>query len=370
MRRAAAIVVLCAFLAVAVAACGSESTEAEGVAGPSEVALEPLSSEGDNPFTPPVGEDETDIEPPPEVAQGGPTTFAGNTAGLYGGTLDYATCDAEQLVSYLEATPEKASAWADALSIQTTEISTYVDELTPVILRTDTRVTNHGYVDGVATPIPSLLQAGTAVFVNKYGSPVVKCYCGNPLTAALPLTKPTYTGTPWPGYRPGNVTIIQNSTTVINVFKLYDPDTGTIFTRPAGTSGGDDGPAEPEPEPEPTPEPEPEPEATTPPPEEPAPEPEPEAVQEQPSAYFDPQAGSPGDSYTLYVEGFEPNVTLDVVLTRPDGASESYSIETADAGTGQYTFPQTGGDTLLGTYTAVITNPNTGASTQAQTSVN
>lgn len=364
MRKTASLITLCALLVV-MGCGGSDSAEDEGVAGPSEVALEPVSTEGDNPFTPPVGEDATEIKPPPAVARGEPSTFSGDLAGLYGGTLDYATCDAEKLVSFLEASPDQARAWADTLSIRPTEIRTFVDDLTPVILRTDTRVTNHGYVDGVATPIPALLQAGTAVFVDVYGAPVVKCYCGNPLTAPLPLTQPRYTGNPWPGYTPGNVTIIQNSTKVINVFKLYDPETGTIFTRPAGTSGGDDRPLatapEPTPEPEPTP--------TPPPPDEPAPEPVPPDVQEQPSAYFEPQAGQPGDTYTLYVEGFEPGVTLDVQLTRPDGVTESYSIDTGDAGTGQYTFPQTGGDTPLGTYTAVITNPNTGASTQAQASV-
>ena len=335
--------------------CGSSESEDEGVAGPSEVTLEEVSSPGDNPFTDPVGEDQANVEPPREAGSG---RYSGDLPGLYGGTLNTATCNRKQLVTFLEASPDKAAAWADTLSIEPTEIRSYVNQLTPVTLRTDLRVTNHGYTDGVATPIPALLQAGTAVLVDVYGAPVVKCYCGNPLTASVPIAKPTYVGTPWPAFQPGNITIIQRTITIIKVFKLYDLETGKIFTRPAGTTGTQDQP--------PTTAPAPEPQA----PEPQTPEPQtPEPPAEQPSAYFTPAAGSPGDTYTLYVEGFAPNVTLNVELTRPDGATESYSITTGDAGTGQYTFPQTGGDTLLGTYTAVLTNPSTGASTTAQTSV-
>lgn len=359
MRGASNLVVAVvgAIASVAVGCGSSDSDGGDGVAGPSEVMLEEVSSAGDNPFTDPVGQDEKNVQPPKAVAQSGSGKYSGDLPGLYGGTMDYATCDRKQLVTYLETTPDKARAWSDTLSIEPTEIKSYVNKLTPVTLRTDTRVTNHGYTDGAATPTPSLLQAGTAVLVDRYGAPVVKCYCGNPLTAAVPVAKPTYTGTPWTGFQPGNVTIIQNSTTVINVYKLYDLDTGKIFSRPAGSVGNLDLPPD-SPDTPTTP--------TTPPE---APPDTPTQTQEQPSAYFTPQAGGVGDTYTLHVEGFAPNITLDVQLTRPDGASESYSITTGDAGTGQYTFPQTGGNTPLGTYTAVTTNPETGASATASTSV-
>lgn len=39
----------------------------------------------------------------------------------------------------------------------------YFDELTPMVLTSDTRVTNHGYHDGRPTPHQAVLQAGTAV---------------------------------------------------------------------------------------------------------------------------------------------------------------------------------------------------------------
>ena len=57
----------------------------------------------------------------------------------------------------------------------------YIRELRPVTLTRDTRVTNHSFVDGRAVAFQSILQAGTAVLVDKDGVPVVRCRCGNPL---------------------------------------------------------------------------------------------------------------------------------------------------------------------------------------------
>jgi hypothetical protein len=297
------------------------------------------------------------------VTSGTRTSFSGNLPGLYGGTMDSKSCDADQLVAYLDANPTKADAWSRVYGISRSDIPDFVDELTPVLLRSDTRVTNHGFVNGVANPIASLLQAGTAVFVNKYGEPVVKCYCGNPLTAATPLASPHYYGTPWAGYAPGQITIIERSVTIIRTYTLYDPETGTLFRRPAGTDGSEDKPAKGA---EPAPPLQPEPTTTQP---EPTQTQEaPSAPSESPSASFSPSAGTVNDTYTLSASGFQPNVTLQVTLTRPDGAVEHYSITTGDAGTGSYTFPHNG-TPPTGTYTAEVVNPNTGASTHASTSV-
>ena len=52
-------------------------------------------------------------------------------------------------------------------------------------------------------------------------------------------------------------------------------------------------------------------------------------------------------------------MTLSVRLTRPDGASESYSIRTNGSGSGSYTFPRVA-DAVTGTYTAVVTDPGSG----------
>ncbi len=52
-------------------------------------------------------------------------------------------------------------------------------------------------------------------------------------------------------------------------------------------------------------------------------------------------------------------MTLSVRLTRPDGASESYTIPTNGSGSGSYTFPRVA-DAVTGTYTAVVTDPGSG----------
>jgi Domain of unknown function (DUF6777) len=198
-----AILAIAASLAVAstVSACGgsSASTTAKGIKGPSEVSLQPVSKRIPNPFTEPVGKDKKRVRPPKAAVS---TSYSGNLAGLYGGTRNYATCNASQLVDFLEQNPDKARAWATTLGIQVTQIQDYVYGLTPVILRTDTRVTNHGYVNGQADAIQAVLQASTAVFINNYGQPVVKCFCGNPLTAPIAATTPVYVGPPGSASRP------------------------------------------------------------------------------------------------------------------------------------------------------------------------
>jgi hypothetical protein len=46
-------------------------------------------------------------------------------------------------------------------------------------------VTNHAFLNGRVIAYQAILQAGTAVLVDKYGRPVARCRCGNPLTEAV-----------------------------------------------------------------------------------------------------------------------------------------------------------------------------------------
>ena len=368
----AAFAAACAALAAATAltACGGNAkvaTSAGGVKGASEITAEPVSSAGNNPFTAPAGNDMSGVKPPPAAASttGGPATYRGGLPGLYGGTRDYATCDAGKLINFLEHEPSKAAAWAGVLGIQVTRIRYYVHHLTPVLLRTDTRVTNHGYVNGQATVIQSVLQAGTAVFVNKYGEPVIKCYCGNPLTPPILYQEPVYIGPRWTGFSTTHITIIKQSITVINIFTLYDPDTGTTFKRPAGTDGSSDRATNQNLPPQMNPN-------TTPPPTPtPTPQPTPQQPQQQPespSASFSPNPGHQGDNFVLSASGFQPGSHLDVTLVRPDGHVEHYPISTGGDGSGSYTFTNTG-NVITGTYNATVTNPSTGATAHASVQV-
>jgi Domain of unknown function (DUF6777)/Protein kinase domain len=198
---------------------------------PAAVALEQVGTPGANPFMPPVGTDQPGLRLPP--GSGG--TFSGATPGLYGGTLRKASCNPQQLVSFLRVHPDKAAAWASVLGIRTADIPGYVARLTSAVLRSDTAVTNHGYIDGHVTSFPAVLQAGTAVLVDRYGQPVTKCFCGNPLTRAVAYTQLTYTGKRWRSFSPTSVTYIQKTTTPANSFTLVNPISGAAFRRAPGS---------------------------------------------------------------------------------------------------------------------------------------
>lgn len=183
------------------------------------------------------------------------TSSTGGTPGLYGGTMNKAACDPAQMVKFLADNPDKAAAWVEAMNqdpnvklpdgspLTVATIPDYVATLTPVTLSSDTRVTNHGYRNGKPTTLQAVLQAGTAVLVDGYGVPRVKCFCGNPLNGPVATkTTPIYTGKPWTGFSPTAITAVQKNPTIINVFILKDPTTGTLFNRPAGTTGTKDTP--------------------------------------------------------------------------------------------------------------------------------
>src|SRR6184192_651097 len=103
LRLAACLATLAA--ATALAACGGSakvSSSASGVKGASEITAEPVSTAGNNPCTAPAGNDMSGVKPPPgAVSTGtGPATYRGGLPGLYGGTRDYATCDAGKLINF------------------------------------------------------------------------------------------------------------------------------------------------------------------------------------------------------------------------------------------------------------------------------
>lgn len=350
-------------------ACGGSgtSTHATGAKGPSEVAAAPVSTPGANPFTATVGKDMPGVTPPAAAVSsgGGPASYRADLPGLYGGTRNHRSCDAVKLVNYLEQNPGKAAAWAGTLGIQTTQIRNYVAGLTDVLLRTDTRVTNHGYVNGIADPIQSVLEAGTAVFVDKYGRPVVKCYCGNPLTPPVLYTAPVYTGPLWTDFSAQHITIINQSTTIINVFTLYDPTNGMLYTRTPGLHGRDG--SYPGPATNTTTQPTtPSPTSTGPTPAQP---PAPPATTEHPTVSLSPNPVTQGDTVTLSASGFAPGATLQITVNRPDGVVEHYPLSAGADGTGTYTFANAGANAPLGTYNVTVANAGTNAQASASIDV-
>src|SRR5882757_5636221 len=182
------------------------------------VQLEPTSSPGENPFMAPVGTDQADVTPPVNTAG----QFTGDTPGLFADNGNQTSCDGKTLVANLQSDPPRVTAWSSALGITPPEVPNFVNTLTPVVLRADTSVTQHGYVDGTYAPYPAVLQAGTAVFVDSYGEPTVKCYSGNPLTAPQADPQPRYVGVAWRTFQPTHVTYIRPTVIVINEYTFID----------------------------------------------------------------------------------------------------------------------------------------------------
>ncbi len=169
-------------------------------------------------------------------------TIPGDAPGLYGGTGDDATCDLGQLNDYLAdpANADKATAFAKVLGIEVSGIDETLEEFTTVIVNVDLFVTNHGFSGGEANAFVAVLQAGTAVAVDRHGVPRVKCACGNPLAPApagvvFDADTPT-TGTPWSGWDPAAVAVPEASDEPVDAFDLIDVETGGTQTVPAGGS--------------------------------------------------------------------------------------------------------------------------------------
>ena len=242
VASAAVVVAVAALIAGAIALTDGGTTS-------SAVTLEPAAQTGRDPFTATVavGPGVTFRDSVASVVATTRNSFptdpkthtliaAATTPGLYGGSGDARVCDPEKVVSFLGQNPQKAAAWAGVLGISVNQIAAYVGGMTPVLLTSDTLVTNHGYRDGRATALQSVLQAGTAVMVDNTGLPRVKCNCGNPLSPPETITAIHTRGTPWPGYTPTRVTVVQPGpmTTSISVINIR---TGAIYQESVGSGG-------------------------------------------------------------------------------------------------------------------------------------
>ncbi|MFD7321737.1 DUF6777 domain-containing protein [Streptomyces sp. NPDC059875] len=222
-------------------------------AGGGEVFLQNASATGPDPFTKSTARatgaspSAVPLPSPTKTTDANSTrSVNGSAAGLYGGTRNVASCDVEQQIRYLAAAPAKNAAFASVLEIPTGEVPGYLRSLTPLQLRVDTRVTNHGFRDGSPTSYQAVLQAGTAVMVDDRGVPRVRCACGNPLTEPVAQKAPKTTGTAWSGYQPTQVVVVAPSVTVVNVFVVYDPEDDGWFARePGDHQGQQDKPAPP-----------------------------------------------------------------------------------------------------------------------------
>jgi len=231
----AVVVVLALVAGLLFVVLGSDSASA------GEVILEPSAADGDDPFFESVATSAVEVEGGgvEEVAGGGDSieSVGGATPGLYGGTGDDAVCDPAGLVGFLDENSEKAAAFADVLGIAPADIEDYVAGLTPVLLREDTRVTNHGFESGRATARQSVFQAGTAVLVDDRGVPRVRCACGNPLTEP-DAASGSYEGDPWRGFDDSRLVAVAPAGESQSELELVNVTTGEPYTVPVGGSAG------------------------------------------------------------------------------------------------------------------------------------
>ncbi|HEY0411491.1 MAG TPA: DUF6777 domain-containing protein, partial [Candidatus Dormibacteraeota bacterium] len=219
--------------------------------GRGEIVLQPASAAGAHPFTATVVTGRPAAAPAATTgaapARGdGParpaiTTTRGSQPGLYGGTRGTATCDPQQLVAGLQQRPVRAAAWAEVEGIVPGDIPAFAGGLTAVVLRGDTRVTDHGFLTDHASSYQSVLEAGTGVMVDHFGVARVRCAGGSPLTPPVPVTvNPRYVGTRWTGFAPAGVTVVTAASQPMASMLLVDGATGARFSRPVGTDGRGD----------------------------------------------------------------------------------------------------------------------------------
>nr|WP_308431543.1 DUF6777 domain-containing protein [Streptomyces lucensis] len=224
MVAVTAAVVVAVVLAVVLTRPGGAPSAKGG-----EVFLQSANSAGPNPYTKSTARQSSALPPPSGSAAPSTGTVnavrgvSGGAPGLYGGTQKVAACDVEQQIRFLRADPARNRSFASVAGVEPAGVPGYLRSLTPVQLRVDTRVTNHGYRDGRATAYQAVLQAGTAVLVDGHGVPRVRCACGNPLTPPVAQrAAPEPVGARWPSYRPSGVVVVMPARKPLDVFVIYD----------------------------------------------------------------------------------------------------------------------------------------------------
>lgn len=249
--RRTVLAALSAGVLLAVAGCGEGGDRtAKGTTGTAEakdVLLQSLASPGPGPFT--VSTARAAASPSPTGAPDAEPTSATQTVhrvsgavpGLYGGTRSVAACDVERQATLLADDEDKARAFADASGIEAVQIPGYLKSLTPVVLRADAQVTNHGYSAGSATAFQAVLQAGTAVLVDSRGMPRVRCACGNPLRPPVVADgKVAHRGERWPGYDPARIVAVEPGVKPATSLIIVNVDDNSWIERAMGDSGGRD----------------------------------------------------------------------------------------------------------------------------------
>ncbi|CAL2068791.1 MULTISPECIES: DUF6777 domain-containing protein [Streptomyces] len=243
----------CVLLSVGLLLTGCAGASVKEAQLGEEVFLQPAAEQGPNPFTAsmatgpartgtprPTGPGRTaDVSAPPAGLAVAPLAAAralsGGTPGLYSGSVRVSGCDVERQIGGLTADPARRDAFAHVAGVSPADLPGYLRALTPVLLRADTRVTNHGYQGGRTAGYQAVLQAGTAVLVDDRGVPRVRCACGNPLRPPEEARGGVGArGTAWSGYRPNQVIVVTPAPQTVGSLTLLDAGTNTWIERRLG----------------------------------------------------------------------------------------------------------------------------------------
>ncbi|MET8751757.1 DUF6777 domain-containing protein [Streptomyces sp. NPDC004667] len=238
----AALLAVVGLLAAGCSGSGPEQTKG-AAADRMELALQPVGAPGPDPFTPSSATAESaPVQPPlPNASGRGIRTVGAATPGLYGGTNRLGSCDVERQVTLLTSDDGKSRAFAEVAGVEREKIPEFLRGLTPVVLRADTRITNHSFRDGRADGYQAVLQAGTAVLVDAHGMPRVRCACGNPLAAPLGAKgSPLLKGDQWNGYHANQVIVIEPTAQAINSLVIVNIADNTWIERKTGDDGAQD----------------------------------------------------------------------------------------------------------------------------------
>ncbi|MFF3749403.1 DUF6777 domain-containing protein [Streptomyces sp. NPDC002018] len=253
-RRHATLAALTAGILIT-AGCGGDDG-GENASGPqvNELYFQRVADQGPDPFTPstavlPPGSDaaaDSSSEEDGSYDENGSGRTAralpGSTPGLYGGIQAASSCDVERQVQLLTEEAPRTAAFAEGARVSQESVAEFLRGLTPVSLRADIRMTNHGFRGGAATAFQSVLQAGTAVLVDNRGLPRVRCSAGSPLRPPIVAQgSMTHRGGPWSGYRPERVVVIDRAIQPLSSLILVDTVKNEWIERLTGTRGEADG---------------------------------------------------------------------------------------------------------------------------------
>lgn len=162
----------------------------------------------------------------------------GTTPGAYGGSADGDVCDAGMLGSLLLRDEALAAAWGAPFGVAASDVTTYVETLTPVVLLGDTAVTEYGRDGSAVVSRQSILERGTAILVDRLGAPAVRCASGNPLRVAQAYpVDVTLEGEGWPGFSLDRVVRMPAGDRLVGQLVLVDVRTGLPVVREVGSAG-------------------------------------------------------------------------------------------------------------------------------------